>query len=471
LLGLRGLNNLGNTCFMNSILQALLHNPLLRNFFASDQHNRKLCLHRRWLARSRNEAANNAAATLPSELAAAAVTRANDAANAAYGAISAVAAASSMQAPPLGHGLFVEHGAGVSKDRAKLADSPIDEICLACEMDYLVAESLTNARVPFSPHQFLYSVWRHSNTFAGYEQQDAHEFLMCVLNGIHANCGGTTTGADCNCIVHSIFSGVLRSDVTCRQCGNTSTASDPFIDISLELPRTDAAPPSGAGMLLMSDDDINGGVGGGGGGVNSLNHSSFVLSSSPLRETESTSVTLAECLQRFTRPEKLGRTERANCSTCQNLCDVVKQLSFRSLPSVICFHLKRFEQGPTLKHSHKIDTHVSFPDVLDMSPYVSNSVMRTRFDRKRSYDSLPRSSHRGDAGALDERGSEIYELFAVVNHSGQIDNGHYTCAVRHGDDWIKCDDAALTSTTFASVAASEAYLLFYVRSQLSFDEQ
>jgi hypothetical protein len=42
-IGRKGLLNLGSTCYLNVILQTLVHNPLLRAHFLSDLHNSKSC--------------------------------------------------------------------------------------------------------------------------------------------------------------------------------------------------------------------------------------------------------------------------------------------------------------------------------------------------------------------------------------------------------------------------------------------
>jgi len=47
--------------------------------------------------------------------------------------------------------------------------------------------------MPHTPYRLLHLVWTHARHLAGYEQQDAHEFLIAALDVLHQHCKGTCT--------------------------------------------------------------------------------------------------------------------------------------------------------------------------------------------------------------------------------------------------------------------------------------
>ncbi|XP_076958435.1 ubiquitin C-terminal hydrolase 22-like [Bidens hawaiensis] len=338
--GLRGLNNLGNTCFMNSVLQALLHAPPIRNYFLSGRHDRDSC-----------------------------------------------------------------------------RKTSSDRFCLSCDIDVIFSEVFSGDRVPYSPAQFLYSWWKLSENLACYEQQDAHEFFMSVLDRIHEKEGKTKNtnkdNGDCHCVVHRAFSGLLRSDVTCTTCGFTSTTYDPCVDLSL---------------------DFN----------TNFDHK-------PQKSSEPPISTLTSCLDLFTRPEKLGSDQKLYCQNCRERQESVKQMSIKRLPLVLCLHVKRFEHSLVRKASRKIDRHLQFPFNLDMTPYVSSSIVRKRFGNRIF-------AFEGDESEF----STNFEVFAVITHLGMLESGHYITYLRLNEQWYKCDDAWITEVDDEVVRASQIYLVFYV---------
>lgn len=84
----------------------------------------------------------------------------------------------------------------------------------------------------------------------------------------------------------------------------------------------------------------------------------------------------------------------------------------------------------------KISTIISFPEMLDMTPFMSRPKM--------SQTSPIPSDNR-------------YSLFAVINHLGNSYNGgHYIAYVRQQRDyWYKCDDHVITRTNLQEVLDSE----------------
>ncbi|KAG6739197.1 hypothetical protein POTOM_056786 [Populus tomentosa] len=366
-LGLRGLNNLGSTCFMNSVLQALLHAPPFRNYFLSERHDPETC-----------------------------------------------------------------------KKRSS------DQLCLACDFGVIFSAVYSGDRTPYSPAQFLYRSLIeislscagigcalgvsliHSANLASYEQQDAHEFFISVLDGIHEREGkernSNKDNGGCQCIAHRVFSGMLRSDVTCTSCGFTSTTYDPCVDISLNM-------------------DIT-------------NFSSVNVANKSVREDTGRSTLLA-CLDLFTRPERLGSDQKLYCQNCQEKRDSLKQMSIKRLPLVLSLHIKRFEHSSLRRSSRKIDWYLQFPFSLDMTPYLSPSIVRNRFGNR----VFGFESDKPDI-------SSEFEIFAVVTHSGMLDSGHYVTYLRLQNQWYKCDDAWVTEVDERIVRAAQCYMIFYVQKML-----
>ena len=91
-----------------------------------------------------------------------------------------------------------------------------------------------------------------------------NNFKICHSHNISFYSPGTNTNSStCDCIVDTIFTGKLQSDVVCQTCKSVSTTIDPFWDISLDLP-----------TVLTKD--------------------------------QTTPISLHDCLERFTKPEHLG---------------------------------------------------------------------------------------------------------------------------------------------------------------------
>jgi ubiquitin carboxyl-terminal hydrolase 22/27/51 len=273
---------------------------------------------------------------------------------------------------------------------------------------------------PHAPTTLLHTLWTSFKHLAGYEQQDAHEFLVALLYKLHEHLGGRTFG--CDCLIHQTFSGVLQSSVTCLGCGACSPVFDPFMDICL---------------------DVVVGVG------------------------EEEPLALQTCLDRFCAVETLPGGSYV-CAACQSTYrEAHKQLSIRKPPLTLCLQLKRFGQGAMVLSldssatvsvsststtsatigSSKLSHHVSFPELFSLTPYLSETIMRQQ-------DNGHHTNHNTT--------QNLYKLASVIHHIGDQDSsGHYVAYLNHHSAWYKCDDAMVTEVSAEEVYSVQAYMLFY----------
>ncbi|XP_053657819.1 ubiquitin carboxyl-terminal hydrolase nonstop [Anopheles marshallii] len=294
--------------------------------------------------------------------------------------------------------------------------------CLVCEVSRLFQEFYSGARGPLSLHRLLHLIWNHARHLAGYEQQDAHEFFIATLDVLHRHC----TLAMSTAASPAATTGTTTATNTTNSGQNQSSDPNPtqcncIIDqIFTGGLQSDVVCQACKGVSTTIDP--------------------FWDISLDLGES-SNGQSLIDCLERFTRAEHLGSSAKIKCNTCNSYQESTKQLSMRTLPIVASFHLKRFEHSSLI--DKKISTFISFPAELDMTPFMSQKNDTADFR---------------------------YSLYAVINHVGTLDAGHYTAYVRHQKDiWVKCDDHIITTATLKQVLDSEGYLLFYHKKILEYE--
>lgn len=407
----RPVANLGNTCYMNAVLQALAHAPELCMALDVESHHVECPI---FLENNRRRR-------------------------------------SSPSSSPDGEDEpFKPTGTRKSKRSAgkKSPSSPEDDsslFCALCELEHHFARVHNVAKgrdKPVAPTRFVNGfIDKFAPHFKLGQQEDAHEFLRLLIDGMQRSCKESRT-TSCNPqdtpppesktpdseYSFQLFRGTVESNVTCAACNAKSSKIDPIEDIGLDVSQTSS--------------------------------SSGVLSD------------VGSALRRFARAEPLDSAYK--CESCGAVGRATKQSRLASIPPILTLHLKRFRYGAEAQKplltgtnqggrrsnrselsqllgsstpdfyggksgSAKIEGHSKFEQILDLRPYLTEELQ---------------SQH-----------SKMFcRLFAVIVHAGKNSHsGHYIAYVRNilKNQWWKMDDSRVAAVSTQEVMNAEAYMLLY----------
>jgi ubiquitin C-terminal hydrolase len=117
----------------------------------------------------------------------------------------------------------------------------------------------------------------------------------------------------------------------------------------------------------------------------------------------------------------------------------MKKIQVYNVPPILIINLKRFRGNYA-----KSNTLVHFPlKNLDMTSFVVNN----------------------------DGEKPIYDLFAVSNHFGQLQSGHYTAMCLNAGAWYSFSDHKISAVTDdKQIISSAAYILFYKRRGINFTQ-
>jgi len=226
--------------------------------------------------------------------------------------------------------------------------------------------------------------------------------------------------------------------------------------------------------------------------------------------------TLYQLLDHYTLTEAVGGVACEGCNQGRpsgeplRTATSLKSLSIGKLPKCLCIHIHRISMGSN-STPYKRPDYVDFPEYLIMDPYTHNAIMK---EQKLKEESTPvkenNLSNEESSSSREENTKEeavtltvennttkdqnentssnnmiksfmknmfpsgtshhMYRVKAVVVHQGSVESGHFVTYrrgplrshTRHRSDrWYFTSDETVRDASLAEAMQSAAYLLFY----------
>ncbi|CAF1471506.1 unnamed protein product [Rotaria sordida] len=348
---------------------------------------------------------------------------------------------------------------------------------------YEFIQNVWSDKTLFVPKKLKNVIAHYAPQFADYDQQDAHEFMIFLLNQLHEDLKQeqqTTT------IISKLFHGCADGITTCLTCKSVRCTSNmiSFIPLSLDRDKKrrhfkvtfESIHPISLSVETNANgfiEDIVKAF------INELQlkekyltedlferlkvistngneELSFDTSLNNILDTELKFIEQDQVLRKLkikTNPEK-NYLELVDCLRefialetpnnlwfCKNKCNqpvrAAKQMLLSILPRVLIIQLKRFTENNG--GMRKLDTFVNFPITgLDLNEFM-----------------------------IDRQDKYLYDLIAVANHMGTVNRGHYHAYARQTTtkliQWFCFDDERISPIDESDIVSNSAYILIYVR--------
>ena len=141
---------------------------------------------------------------------------------------------------------------------------------------------------------------------------------------------------------------------------------------------------------------------------------------------------ITSSLFQFLKCSRLEEENKYFCKYCNDYHIASTETSFSNVGEFLIIQLKRFKLADN--SIKKLTTNICcFPGTIELPLVVDNIVtMRCRFN-----------------------------LFAAIDHFGNLEAGHYTASLKDNGKWFHCDDRSVKEMTPNDLNKGHTYMLFY----------